>query len=216
MFFTYPGVGFNNKYILFENLYSIATHFLAFCMSLLIITLGFAKFEIKNCWKEALCFLGLFCYVLLEIFVLKIEDDPMYFMPGNDIVEILNVGYGWFVFLYILVLLIYCACFYLIGDRKTIFRKKRKLHFCVNFAKQHFQKNLRFIRKNVVALIEHLKFILLPKTFSYRFFKPVENFLRCQNTCLFGNHTAFVQELLFHPPHKKSITQIYIKTKRYL
>ena len=124
VFFAYPGVGFNNKYILFENLYSIATHSLAFCMSLLIITLGFAKFEIKNCWKEALCFLGLLCYVLLEIFVLKIEDDPMYFMPGNDIVEILNIGYGWFVFLYILVLLVYFACFYLIGDRKTIFRKK--------------------------------------------------------------------------------------------
>ena len=129
VFFAYPGVGFNNKYILFENLYSIATHSLAFCMSLLIITLGFAKFEIKNCWKEALCFLGLLCYVLLEIFVLKIEDDPMYFMPGNDIVEILNVGYGWFVFLYILVLLVYFACFYLIGDRKTIFRKKENCTF---------------------------------------------------------------------------------------
>ena len=49
VFFAYPGVGFNNEYILFENLYSIATHSLVLVMSILLITLRFTKFEYKNC-----------------------------------------------------------------------------------------------------------------------------------------------------------------------
>lgn len=126
VFFAYPGVGFNNEYILFENLYSIATHSLVLVMSVLLITLRFTKFEYKNCWKEAICFVALLVYVLLEIYVLKIESDPMYFMPGNDIMEILEISYGAFLALYIIVILVYFNIFYLIEDRKSVFKKPAK------------------------------------------------------------------------------------------
>lgn len=128
VFFAYPGVGFNNEYILFENLYSIATHSLVLVMSILLITLRFTKFEYKNCWKEAICFVALLIYVLLEIYVLKIESDPMYFMPGNDVMEILGVNYGAFLAIYIVFMLVYFNVFYLIDDRKTVFRKRIKPH----------------------------------------------------------------------------------------
>lgn len=128
VFFAYPGVGFNNEYILFENLYSIATHSLVLVMSILLITLRFTKFEYKNCWKEAICFVALLIYVFLEIYVLKIESDPMYFMPGNDVMEILGVNYGAFLAIYIVFMLVYFNVFYLIDDRKTVFRKRIKPH----------------------------------------------------------------------------------------
>ena len=88
VFFAYPGAGFNNEFILFENLYSIVTHSLFFIMSICFISYKFTDFKYKKSWKEGICFGILFIYVLLEIFVLKIESDPFYFMPNNDIQEI--------------------------------------------------------------------------------------------------------------------------------
>ena len=64
-------------------------------------------------------------YTFLEIFVLKIESDPMYFMPGNDITEILNIPYAGFLVLYILFMIIYINAFYLIDGRKNIFKKRK-------------------------------------------------------------------------------------------
>lgn len=126
IFFAYPGVGFNNKYILFENLYSIGTHSLILVVSILMITLKFAHFEYKNIWKESICFVVLLAYAFLEIYALKIESDPMYFMPNNDLQDILGISYGAFLPLYILFLLVYFNIFYLIGDRKTVFKKRIK------------------------------------------------------------------------------------------
>lgn len=120
VFFAYPGVGFNNQYILFENLYSIATHALLLVTSITFITFKFTKFEYKNIWKEAICLVVLLIYALLEIYVLKIESDPMYFMPGNDIMEVLGIGFPTFIALYIIFLVVYFNIFYLIGDRKNI------------------------------------------------------------------------------------------------
>ncbi len=120
IFFAYPGVGFNNKYILFENLYSIATHSLLLVMSLLIITLKFADFKYKTCWKEALCYVFILAYAFLEIFVLKIENDPMYFMPNNDVMEIISVSYPVYLLIYILFILFYFNLFYLFSLKKKI------------------------------------------------------------------------------------------------
>ena len=123
VFFAYPGVGFNNTYILFENLYSIATHSLIFILSLLFMTLKMTKFEFKNIHKDLVVFAGILVYALFEIFVLEIESDPMYFMPGNDIVEVLGVPYPVFLILYILFVVVYFSMFYIIS---SALRKRKK------------------------------------------------------------------------------------------
>lgn len=63
-------------------------------------------------------------YVFLEIYGLKIESDPMYFMPGNDVMDILGVGYPLYLVLYIIFIIIYFNIFYLIDDRKKVFKIK--------------------------------------------------------------------------------------------
>lgn len=119
IFFAYPGVGFNNEFILFENLYSIVTHMLLFVMAICFITYGFTDFKYKESWKEGICFGVLFIYVLLEIFVLKIESDPFYFMPNNDVQEIVgNMSYSLYLPLYIVFVAIYTNLFYLIHKTK--------------------------------------------------------------------------------------------------
>ena len=124
IFFAYPGVGFNNKFILFENLYSIATHSLFFIASVTFITLKFARFEFKNIWKEAIYYAVVLAYVFLIKDGLKIEGDPMYFMPGNDVQEILGISYGLFLPLYIVFVLTFFASFYFVPWLKG--RVKRK------------------------------------------------------------------------------------------
>lgn len=124
IFFAYPSVGFNNKYILFENLYSIGTHSLLLITSISLITLKFTKFEYRNIWKETICYVVILMYVFLEIYGLKIESDPMYFMPDNDVMEIFGVGYSAYLAIYIIFILVYFNIFYLIDDRK-IFKKDK-------------------------------------------------------------------------------------------
>lgn len=130
IFFAYPGVGFNNKYIVFENLYSICTHSLILIMSILLITLKFTKFEYKKIWKEAICLVVLLVYVFLEIYVFKIEADPMYFMPNNDVMDILSLSYVSYVVVYIIFMLFYFNLFYAIEDFKSLknlFKKRTKI-----------------------------------------------------------------------------------------
>ena len=126
IFFAYPGVGFNNQYILFENLYSICTHALLLITSISLITLKFTEFRYKTIWKELICLAVVFAYAFLEIYVLNIETDPLYFMPGNDIQGILGFGYPLFLIVYFVFMAIYVNTFYLIQDRKTLFRRKSK------------------------------------------------------------------------------------------
>ena len=64
-------------------------------------------------------------YTFLEIYALKIEADPMYFMPGNDVMEIFGVTYPVYLVIYILFIIIYVNAFYLIDDRKNIFKKRK-------------------------------------------------------------------------------------------
>lgn len=130
IFFICPGVGFNNQYILFENLYSICTHALLLIMSISLITLKYTSFDYKEIWKEAICFVVSFIYALFVIFVLKMERDPMYFMPNGDIqAGILGIPYGLYLPIYIIFLLIYINAFYLVNDRKNVkqfFKKLKK------------------------------------------------------------------------------------------
>ena len=126
IFFAYPGVGFNNQYILFENLYSIVTHSLFFVADILFITLKFTDFKYKKCWKELIGVAIIAVYVVLEMFVFKIEHDPFYFMPNNDIQEIVGFSYGVFLVLYICFVVLYFNVYYLISERKNIFKKRSK------------------------------------------------------------------------------------------
>lgn len=121
IFFSYPGVGFNNEHILFDNVYSIVTHALLLTMSISLITLKFTEFKYKDFWKFAICLNATFIYGLIEIFVLNIYDDPMYFMPNGDIqAGILQISYGLYLFLYVLLIIVYTNAFYLIQDKQVV------------------------------------------------------------------------------------------------
>lgn len=121
IFFSYPGVGFNNEYILFDNVYSIVTHALLLITSVTLITLKVTDFRYKDFWKFAVCLVATFVYGLIEIFILKIYIDPMYFMPNGDIqAGILNISYGLYLFLYVFLILFYVNAFYLIQDRQAV------------------------------------------------------------------------------------------------
>ncbi len=128
IFFAYPGAGFNNKYILFENLYSIATHTLLLITSITLITLKQTKFVYSEIWQEMVCLFVVFAYTMLEIYGLKISDDPMYFMPGNDVQDTLGLSFGVYLPIYIIFMFVYINIFYLIDDRhkvKSIFKRNK-------------------------------------------------------------------------------------------
>lgn len=123
IFFSYPSVGFNDKYILFENLYSICTHSLLLIGAVLLITLKFTDFDIKSgVWKEGITFAAVIIYALIEIFVLKIENDPLFFMPENEVQVIVGLNYPVYLVLYIVFLTVFFSSFYAV----TYFAAKRK------------------------------------------------------------------------------------------
>lgn len=128
IYFCYPGTGFNNEYLLFDNWYSILTHALLLTMSITLITLKFADFKYKEIWKFGVC-LGLtYVYGFIQIFLLHTQTDPMYFMPNGDIqAGILQISYGLYLTLYIVLIVIYVNSFYLIGDRENVKKFFRKL-----------------------------------------------------------------------------------------
>ena len=121
IFFVYPGVGFNNEYLLFENWYSILTHALLLTTSITLMVFKYADFKYKTLWKVAICFLLTFVYAFIEIFVLHLHADPMYFMPNGDIqADILRLDYGLYLFGYIALILVYINTAHMIGDRETV------------------------------------------------------------------------------------------------
>ena len=127
IFFAYPSAGFNNQYIEYENLYSIATHSLLLVTSITLITLKFTDFRYKTIWKELICLGVIFVYSLLEIYVLKISDDPLYYLPGNEAHEILSVSYPIYLVLYIVFIIVYINAFYLITDFKLVKEKLKAI-----------------------------------------------------------------------------------------
>lgn len=123
VFFIYPGVGFNNEYLIFENWYSICSHALLLTTSITLIGFRYADFRYKHLWKEVVGFGLTFVYGLLQIFVLKIHSDPMYFMPGGDIqAGILRIDYGLYIVAYIALLIIYINIPHILGDKETVRR----------------------------------------------------------------------------------------------
>ena len=111
---------------LFENLYSIVTHALLLTMSITLMVLKVTQFRYKHMGKLVLCFGLTFAYGLLQIFVLKIQEDPMYFMPNGDIqADILKISYGLYLFLYITLIVVYVNVFHMIEDRAAV-----KAFFC--------------------------------------------------------------------------------------
>ena len=120
IFFCYPGVGFNNVYLLFDNWYSILTHSLLLTTSITLIVLKFTSFKFKDFGKLAICFALTFIYGLIQIYVLKIHNDPMYFMPHGDIQEgILHISYGLYLFGYIAIFLTYITLPHILDDKET-------------------------------------------------------------------------------------------------
>lgn len=118
VFFAYPGVGFNNELLLFENVYSIVTHSLLLVVSILFMTLKFTDFNnSKTILPVILSYIFTVGYAFLEIFVLKIENDPLYFMPGNDIQNIVEFEYAWYLVLYILFICSFTSIFYILGKK---------------------------------------------------------------------------------------------------
>ena len=111
----------------FENLYSIVTHSMLLVTSISLITLKFTDFKYKNMWKDLICLAVIFVYAILEIYVLKIADNPLYFLPieGNEVSEIIGIGGVLYVILYFAFLVVFVNIFYLINDRKTVFRKRK-------------------------------------------------------------------------------------------
>ena len=127
IFFAYPSAGFNNTLMEFENIYSITTHAMLLVTSISLITLRFTDFKYKSMWKDLICLAVIFVYACLEIWVLRISSDPLYFMPiaGNEVMEILGVGGALYVIIYTLSLIVFINIFYLINDYKTVFRKRK-------------------------------------------------------------------------------------------
>ena len=119
VFFAYPSVGFNHKYILFENVYSIVTHALLLICSILLITLRFTDFRYvrrrrDSALHELLGLALIFAYAFFEVFCLKIEPDPMYFLPNNEVQGVLGVSYPLYMIIYVAFLMVYFNAFYMV------------------------------------------------------------------------------------------------------
>ena len=118
IFFAYPSAGFTNELILFENLYSILTHSFFLIISVCFITYKFTDFKYRNIWKELICFGVMILYAFIEIYLFKIDPDPFYFMRDNEVQEILGMGYGLYLPLYLLFIFVYINAFYYIPKLK--------------------------------------------------------------------------------------------------
>ncbi len=127
-FFAYPGVGFKSPYFLFDDLYSVVTHCMLLITSISLMSLGFVSFRYKKIWKVLGCFAIVILYALLEVYVLKIENDPMYFMPNGDIQNVLGIDYRTYLISYITFLFVYVNAFFVVYEIK---RKRRKKSYLI-------------------------------------------------------------------------------------
>ena len=135
IFFAYPTVGFTDSYVLFENVYSIGTHFVFFNACVAFITLRFTDFKAlgkkgfqDGALKELITLVIVYAYAFIEIYVLKIATDPMYCMPNNEAQEILGIGYPLYLVLYIVFLAVYFSGFYFVQylwtKKKTVKQRR--------------------------------------------------------------------------------------------
>lgn len=118
-FLLYPAVGINKMYISFTCLYSITSHVTGFVVCILLITLGYVKFEFKDIWKTFVCFALMFLWGVLLDFVILPGSDYMYLR--NDPLE-LNLSFPYHI-LYAAILSLYITIFYLISYLKQKIQK---------------------------------------------------------------------------------------------
>lgn len=109
-FLLYPSVGLNKTYMSFTCIYSTFTHMLGFVYCVLMITLGFTKFEFKKIWQPFVCFTIMFLWGALLNFVIFPGSDYMYMV--NDPLE-LGLSFPYQI-LYVFIIAIYTTLFYLI------------------------------------------------------------------------------------------------------
>ena len=132
IFFAYPSAGFNNQYYTFDNLYSIITHALLFMGGVSMITMGLTEFKYtRTRWynsalRELFAIVCVFIYAAIEVFGLRIAEDPLYGVPSgfvapgateayeNEVQEILGVSGPVYVILYFVFLAFYFNLFYVI------------------------------------------------------------------------------------------------------
>lgn len=109
-FLLYPAVGLNKVYMSFTCLYSTISHMLGFVCAIILMTLGFVKFEFKGIWIPYVCFAIMFSYGALLNFVIFPGSDYMYMV--NDPLG-LNLPFPYQI-LYGAILIVYIASFYLV------------------------------------------------------------------------------------------------------
>ena len=119
-FLLYPAVGLNKVYLSFTCLYSIISHMTGFICCILLMTLGYTKFECRKIWQVLLCFSVMFIWGALLNFVIFPGSDYMYMV--NDPLN-LPLAYPYQI-LYVMVIFIYTCSFYFITYLKN--RKKVK------------------------------------------------------------------------------------------
>ena len=50
----------------------------------------------------------------------------MYFMPGGEIQAMVGLNYTAYIAIYVVFMIVYFNLFYLIGDRKSVFKRRKK------------------------------------------------------------------------------------------
>ena len=124
-FLGYPAVGINRTYISFTCLYSITAHVTGFVLAILLMTLGFTKFEFKDIWIPFVCMAIMFAWGALVDFVILPGADYMYLR--NDPLE-LNIGFPYHI-LYAIFLSVYITIFYIVYFIKEKIKKRKWLRY---------------------------------------------------------------------------------------
>ncbi len=122
-FLLQPAVGINRVYLSFTCLYSVTSHILGFVVSVLLITLKFAKFEFKKIYQIFLCFTVMFLWGVIVDFVILPGNTENYMYLMSDPLE-LNLSFPYHL-LYIVILSAYISIYYLVYY--LVNKKKLKL-----------------------------------------------------------------------------------------
>ena len=111
-FFANPVVGFNAEVLKFGNYYSIITHGIVMISGIFITACGYAKYKWKYSWSMALFIVFVYVYSFFQNFVWFEDTNYLYYS-----INVLPIPYGWFLTLYIMLLLTYFTSFYLIYEK---------------------------------------------------------------------------------------------------
>ncbi|MEG1582076.1 MAG: YwaF family protein [Clostridia bacterium] len=120
-FLLYPAVGLNKVYMSFDALYSISSHSLGWVVSILLMTSGYAKFEMKKIWQTFVVFFSIIAYGALFDFVIFPGADYMY-LRNNPLPFTSPIPYQ---IIFLVVLLIYISIFYIVPLITNKIKKKR-------------------------------------------------------------------------------------------